>query len=243
MQRSMLICLWTGLALALSMCAKDDEPKRSDSDDVKVGVEAGVERRDASAARSRADAEAPRTDVDSGARSSLDGARLRDARQDVMETSVPSSPEGGSSVPEEGSLASAFTLTSPVVIEGEVIPSSYRCEAQSPALSWTKGPSGTQSYALVFQDLENDYYHWLIYDIPETESSLPMGVEVAAMPAMPSGAKQGPAYNRMLGYTGPCARMAGVARSYAFTLYALRVPALLGLPANATAMQIANALD
>jgi Raf kinase inhibitor-like YbhB/YbcL family protein len=125
-----------------------------------------------------------------------------------------------------------------------MIPKEYRCQNPSPPLSWTAGPSGTQSYAIVFKDVtrpQQIVMHWVIYDIPSTVTSLPMNVPSGAMPAMPAGAKQGPNYSSQPRYAGPCAPSG--TNTYKFTLYAVDAATLPGVPANATATAIETALE
>ena len=237
--------LAASLWLGLSACAEDKGNERSsrgdameeDDDDNRVAASA----RDARSASNPADASSMiRNDASAPP---LDAGMLRDASASAMDTSVPMiTNDAASASAADAAPMATFMLTSSVVQEGGLIPGMYRCNMPSPPLSWSEGPSGTQSYAIVFQDLVNEYYHWLIYDIPSSTRSLPMGVPVGAMPATPAGAKQGPIYNRSLGFAGPCAPTPNMSRNYAFTLYALST-ARLELPANANAMQIVSALE
>ncbi len=41
-----------------------------------------------------------------------------------------------------------------------------------PTITWTAGPEGTQSYALVFWDLKNMQTHWAMWNIPATVMSV-----------------------------------------------------------------------
>jgi phosphatidylethanolamine-binding protein (PEBP) family uncharacterized protein len=41
-----------------------------------------------------------------------------------------------------------------------------------PDISWTAGPEGTQSYAIVYQDLSNGLAHWAMWDIPADVTSV-----------------------------------------------------------------------
>lgn len=119
-----------------------------------------------------------------------------------------------------------MTLTSTGFTEGTVIPDKYSCAGQnvSPDLSWTAGPAGTQSYAIVFTDKSNNLIHWVIWDIPPATSSLPEHVENAANPATPAGAKQAESYDgQTFGYLGPCP---GNTHTYEFVAYAVDVAAL-----------------
>jgi Raf kinase inhibitor-like YbhB/YbcL family protein len=68
-------------------------------------------------------------------------------------------------------------------------------ENKSPAIAWSPGPAGTQSYVL-FAEGEGETradptVHWIVYDIPPTATSLPQGVPTDADIANPAGAKNG----------------------------------------------------
>jgi hypothetical protein len=52
-----------------------------------------------------------------------------------------------------------------------------------PTITWSAGPPGTQSYAMVFQDLSNGFAHWAMWNIPSDVTSI-------GPDAIPSGASQ-----------------------------------------------------
>lgn len=93
---------------------------------------------------------------------------------------------------------------------------------ESPALSWTSPPAGTQSYALVLQDLSNMGAHWVMWNIPGTAMALPAALPSGAMPSMPSGARQASRGNGEA-YWGPGA----CGNVYEFVLYALSVATIM----------------
>jgi len=76
----------------------------------------------------------------------------------------------------------------------------------SPELHWSGAPAGTQSYALIVHDpdapIPGGFYHWVLYDIPSTQSEIQV--------------------NAGRGYRGPCPPP-GKVHHYRFTLYALDV--------------------
>jgi len=101
------------------------------------------------------------------------------------------------------------------------------------------------SYAILFKDttagISNGYVHWLIYDIASSVMSLPEMVPTGYMPASPSGAHQGPIWNDVVGYNGPCAPFG--TNTYEFTLYALDVAMLPEVTMSSTAEEIETQLD
>ncbi len=115
-----------------------------------------------------------------------------------------------------------------------MIPQEHECEMDggqnvSPPLTWTPGPPGTMSYAVVMRDLDfmNGFLHWVIWDIPSTTTSLPSNVEGVYQPAVPAGAKQAPFGGGTTGYFGPCSP--NLTNTYEFTVYAIGVGTLPGL--------------
>ena len=123
-----------------------------------------------------------------------------------------------------------FTLTSSVFKEQEVIERMYRCRTEniSPPFSWTPGPAGTKSYAIMMHHMNAP--HWMMWDIPANVTSLPMAVARAAMPPVPAGAKQAKPNvdgSTWYGYSGPCPGSPN--RQYDFDVYALDVPTLAGM--------------
>jgi Raf kinase inhibitor-like YbhB/YbcL family protein len=145
-------------------------------------------------------------------------------------------PSGG-----DASVSAPFAITSTIVQDKGMLPKKYRGNVASPPLAWTAGPEGTKSYALVFRDLGNNFFHWVIYDIPATELGLPEGVPVGAALEKPAGAKQAANWSGRVGYGGPAAP-SGVS-NYAFTVYALSVDKLAGLSARPTSAQVLTAIE
>lgn len=121
-----------------------------------------------------------------------------------------------------------LTLTSPAFAPGAAIPKQYTCQGadSSPALAWTPGPQGTQTYALIMDDPDapgGTWVHWVIYNLPATALALPEGASSSKVPAanLPAGAAQGQTSFNRAGYGGPCPP-SGTHR-YFFHLYALDI--------------------
>lgn len=137
-----------------------------------------------------------------------------------------------------------FTLTSPAFEEGGVIPRDFACTGAnaSPQLDWSEPPAGTQSFALVFNDLDassRGFVHWVVYNIPADARGLPAGIP--AGPQIDGGAVHGSNGSNAWGrtdYGGPCPPE-GSTHTYVFTLYAL--DAVLDLEPGATKVEFEEA--
>lgn len=227
------------LALQASACASEDEPAATtrEQEPAEKLADASVN----SDPRGEPQRDASRANV------AIDAAlRTVDAAPPLRPDASTSLVDAAISLDAGKDGASPLQLTSTVVNDGARLPNEHRCAADrsgpgsSPPLSWTAGPSGTQSYAIVLLDVTNasrTVTHWLLYDLPATTTSLPQGVPVGASLTTPVSAKQGPNYYmRERGYRGPCAPT-GTNR-YEFTLYSLDVAELPELGANPTPAQI-----
>lgn len=106
---------------------------------------------------------------------------------------------------------------------------------QSPELSWTNVPAGTQSFVVVLYDVTAAFTHWGMYNIAATTTELPQNAGVA-----------GSSYGSQIindflgpGYGGPCppAGYAPYVHHYVFTVYALdttlKLPGTRNFPASA----------
>jgi Raf kinase inhibitor-like YbhB/YbcL family protein len=164
-----------------------------------------------------------------------------------------SSADAGGSSGEEGAgdsgssqPAGPMTLTSTAFEDGAELPPIHTCDGEggkkdvSPPLSWTPGPEGTLSYAVVFTDKTNGLVHSAIYDIPRAATGLPEGVEGKFEPSDPAGAKQSLNYKKQSGYAGPCPPDGE--HTYEFALYAVKVEALEGLTKDSTAAAVEKAV-
>jgi Raf kinase inhibitor-like YbhB/YbcL family protein len=144
----------------------------------------------------------------------------------------------------QGGGPGKFTLTSPDISEGKTIPEKhifdgFGCQGGniSPALAWRNPPAGTRSFALLMHDPDaptgSGWWHWIVYNIPASVSSLPADAGNPAKKLMPPGVVQGRTDFGSVGYGGPCPPP-GKPHRYYFMLYALKV-ATLEVPADATA--------
>jgi Raf kinase inhibitor-like YbhB/YbcL family protein len=136
----------------------------------------------------------------------------------------------------------AIDVMSPAFEEGGEIPARYTCDGLdvSPPLQWSSVPDGTQSLALVIEDVDapsGTFVHWVIYDLPPDTHRLPEGVPNRRV--LSSGAEQGVNGAGGIGYTGPCPP-SGTHR-YFFKIYALDTRP--GLGAGATAERLSDAME
>jgi Raf kinase inhibitor-like YbhB/YbcL family protein len=149
-------------------------------------------------------------------------------------------PDTSASLPDVGGDVAALApdapvangpmvLTSSAFKEGQSIDPMYRCRTEniSPPLSWTPGPAGTQSYAMVM--FHSNSIHWVLWDIPVGVTSLPPKIERLPMPPVPPGSKQAKPNldgSTWYGYTGPCP---ATSSHYEYIVYALKVATLPGV--------------
>jgi hypothetical protein len=146
-----------------------------------------------------------------------------------------------------GNAAHAFTLSSPDITAGGKIAeaqvfSDFGCKGGnvSPQLAWSGAPAGTRSFALLMYDPDaptgSGWWHWILYNIPATATSLPAGAGDPQKHLLPAGALQGRTDFGTPGYGGPCPPP-GKPHHYHLWLYALKVERL-DVPADATAAYI-----
>jgi len=149
------------------------------------------------------------------------------------------------SAPATAQSSGRFTLTSTDLkpngmIQAHNVANTFGCSGQnvSPALQWSGAPAGTKSFAITAYDPDaptgSGLWHWVVYNIPATVTTLPAGAGAQAGGALPAGAVQGHNDVWQESYLGPCPPVGDKAHRYIFTVYALKT-AKLDVPANATA--------
>ena len=158
-------------------------------------------------------------------------------------------PEGGvgpktETPPQENAPAddstTSFRLTSPAFADGAEIPVKYTCHGQnvSPPLDWSQGPVGTASFALIMDDPDAAYTHWVIFNLPPDTRGLPEALPKDG--TLASGALQGKNGGGSIRYIGPCPPR-GTPHHYRFTLYALDKS--LDLATGASKEQVLQAMQ
>lgn len=159
----------------------------------------------------------------------------------ALNCTQPTTPEG--TVPPDSGKAS-LTITSTAFADGANIPIKYTCNGQniSPELDWAQVPAGTASFALIMDDTDAVYTHWVIFNLPPDAQGLPEAVPKDEKLA--NGALQGKSGSGGIGYPtgyfGPCPPK-GSPHHYRFTLYALDKPLDLGV--GATKDQVLQAMQ
>lgn len=105
---------------------------------------------------------------------------------------------------------------------GGRIPAQFTCDDADtpPPLAWSGAPAQTRSFAMVCRDPDAPsgvWYHWAIFDIPSSSSTLAAGGA--------PGAAMREAVNDFgkRGYGGPCPPRGHGTHHYHFTIYALDV--------------------
>jgi len=116
----------------------------------------------------------------------------------------------------------------------------------SPAIAWSGAPAGTRSYAVTVYDPDaptgSGWWHWLVYDIPASTSSLPEHAGDADGKLLPAGAKQGRTDFGTAGFGGACPPAGDKPHHYIFTVYALKVEKI-DVPAEPSAAMIGYMLN
>jgi len=135
-----------------------------------------------------------------------------------------------------------INIKSPAFVPGGKIPGKYTCDGMdiSLPLTWTSGPEGTKTFALICDDPDapmGTWVHWVLFNLPahitELRENVPPEKELE------SGAKQGMNDFRKIGYGGPCPP--GGTHRYFFKLYALDDE--INLEAGATKAELLKAME
>lgn len=127
--------------------------------------------------------------------------------------------------------AEPFSLSSPQIKNGGTLTTKqvfngFGCSGDniSPALVWKNPPAGTKSYAITVYDPDaptgSGWWHWVVYNIPATVTSLPEGAGSNAA-LLPKGAVQSITDFGLPGFGGACPPAGDKAHRYVFSVYAL----------------------
>ena len=129
-------------------------------------------------------------------------------------------------------LAQDMALTSAEVAEGSTIKDAqvanvFGCKSGniSPSLSWSGAPSDTKSFAITVYDHDaptgSGFWHWVVFNIPASTTSIPLGAGDVKKKLMPKGAIQSRTDFGTDGYGGPCPPQGDKPHHYIFTVYAV----------------------
>ncbi|MBA7535125.1 hypothetical protein ES705_27376 [subsurface metagenome] len=135
-----------------------------------------------------------------------------------------------------------LTVKSTAFSHGGMIPSKYTCDGMdiSPPLSWSKGPEGTKSYALISDDPDapmGTWVHWVLYNLSADVTSLPEDLQKTKI--LDKGVLQGKNDFGKYGYGGPCPP--GGTHRYFFKVYALDI--VIDAGAGLTKKQLLKEMD
>jgi len=132
------------------------------------------------------------------------------------------------------SFAADFSLTSPTVkdqgaIGNEHVYNGFGCSGGnvSPELRWEHAPKETKSFAVTVYDPDaptgSGWWHWVIFNIPASVTSLPEGAGKPDGGEAPEGSIQSMTDFGQPGYGGPCPPPGDTPHRYVFTVFALKV--------------------
>ena len=126
----------------------------------------------------------------------------------------------------------AFSIKSDDFVDGSTVKKEQlydqgECKGknESPQLSWSDLPKGTQSIAVTLFDPDsvgNGWWHWVVVDIPATATSLPTGAGDELTPELPAGAISLKNDFGTWGYGGPCPPKGSGKHRYQLTVYAMK---------------------
>jgi Raf kinase inhibitor-like YbhB/YbcL family protein len=136
-----------------------------------------------------------------------------------------------------GARAQDMTVTSAEIKEGATIANEqvfkgFGCSGGnvSPSLSWSGAPSATKSFAVSIYDPDastgSGWWHWVVFNIPPSTTSLPAGAGDVKKKSMPKGAIQSRTDFGSDGYGGPCPPAGDKPHHYQITVFAVDVDKL-----------------
>lgn len=133
--------------------------------------------------------------------------------------------------------AAGLTVTSPDIkpnarIADEQVANGFGCSGGnvSPALSWSGAPAGTKSFAVSVYDPDaptgSGFWHWSMFNIPATTTSLPKNAGDPKAKLAPASAIQVTDDAGVQGYFGPCPPKGDKPHHYHVQVFAVDVDKL-----------------
>jgi len=133
------------------------------------------------------------------------------------------------------SASAAFAqmaVTSAEIAEGSVVKmdqvaNTFGCKGGniSPSVKWTGAPSDTKSFAINLYDPDaptgSGFWHWVVFNIPVSTTSLPKDAGDVKKKLMPEGAIQSRTDFGVDGYGGMCPPQGDKPHHYTLTVYAV----------------------
>ena len=138
---------------------------------------------------------------------------------ETVSVRAPQPPREGSSI-----AVTSQSFTDGATIGNDFVFTGCGGKNRSPQLSWSGAPAGTKSFVITCFDPDaptgSGYWHWLIFDIPASVTSVEAG---SGTDRSPRGGQSG--YNdfSISSYAGPCPPRGDSPHRYVFTVYALDV--------------------
>jgi Raf kinase inhibitor-like YbhB/YbcL family protein len=140
-------------------------------------------------------------------------------------------------LPVAAFAAEPFRLTSTDLADGKPlgvaqVADTFGCSGgnRSPQLSWSDAPAGTRSFAVTVHDPDaptgSGWWHWVVFDLPATATSLTAGAGAAKAGSLPAGARSGLNDAGVRGFGGACPPPGDGPHHYVVTVFALKVAAL-----------------
>jgi Raf kinase inhibitor-like YbhB/YbcL family protein len=159
----------------------------------------------------------------------------------AVATSAPAAVVHPFAPPATPSSSTPIAVTSATFQPGSAMPTATEFSGcgggnTSPQLSWSGAPPNTKSFVVTAFDPDaptsTGFWHWVVYNIPATVTTLPAGAGANAAPV--AGAGSGYTDFGFNHYGGPCPPTGDSPHHYIFTVYALDVPKLEGASAKST---------
>ena len=133
-----------------------------------------------------------------------------------------------------------ITVTSTEFVDGGGIPADFTCDGRdhSPPLRWGERTGGVASLAVIMDDLDADFVHWVAYDMNKELAGIDFIGKTETFPG--GGGDQGTNGFGEFGYGGPCPPE-GETHTYRFRVFALAE--MVDLEPGATADELEAAME